>query len=162
MQQISLVSPSIMSDSLQLIDCRLLGSSVHEIFQARILECVAIPFSRESSQLRDRTRVSYALQAYSLLSEPPGKYERPLRCGFCGGFTDYVIAREVGPERDLQGPVWPLSDCILGLIPLGHCPPVAQVSSRPPARPHLLSRPLHPLDPLPHIFLSVSPDDLSR
>ena len=106
--------------------------------------------------------MSPALQAYSLLSEPPGKHERPLRSGFCGGFADYVIAREVGPELGLQGPAWPLSDCILGLIPLGRRPPVAQVSSRPPARPRLLSRPLHPLDPLPHIFLSVSPDDLSR
>ena len=27
------------------MDCRLLGSSVHGILQARILECVAIPFS---------------------------------------------------------------------------------------------------------------------
>ena len=35
------------------------GSSVHRILQARILEWVAIPFSRGSSQLRDRTCVSY-------------------------------------------------------------------------------------------------------
>ena len=34
------------------------GSSVHGIFQARILEWVAISFSRESSQPRDRTQVS--------------------------------------------------------------------------------------------------------
>ena len=34
------------------------GSSVHGVLQARILEWVAIPFSRRSSQLRDRTRVS--------------------------------------------------------------------------------------------------------
>ena len=34
------------------------GSSVHEILQARILECVVIPFSRESSQPRDQTWVS--------------------------------------------------------------------------------------------------------
>ena len=33
------------------------GSSVHGIFQARILEWVAIPFSRRSSWPRDRTRV---------------------------------------------------------------------------------------------------------
>ena len=31
------------------------GSSVHGILQARMLEWVAIPFSRESSQPRDRT-----------------------------------------------------------------------------------------------------------
>ena len=34
------------------------GSSVHGILQARILEWVAISFSRESSRLRDRTWVS--------------------------------------------------------------------------------------------------------
>ena len=34
------------------IDCRPPGSSVHRIFQARKLEWFAIPFSRESSQLR--------------------------------------------------------------------------------------------------------------
>ena len=39
------------------MDCSLLGSSVHEIFQARILEWVAISFSRGSSQPRDQTRV---------------------------------------------------------------------------------------------------------
>ena len=34
------------------------GSSVHEILQARILERVAIPFSKGSSQPRDQTEVS--------------------------------------------------------------------------------------------------------
>ena len=35
------------------MDCSPPGSSVHGILQARILEWVAIPFSRESSQPRD-------------------------------------------------------------------------------------------------------------
>ena len=35
------------------------GSSVHGILQAKILEWVAIPFSRGSSQTRDQTRVSH-------------------------------------------------------------------------------------------------------
>ena len=35
------------------MDCSLPGSSVHGIFQARILEWVAISFSREFSQTRD-------------------------------------------------------------------------------------------------------------
>ena len=39
--------------------CSLPGSSVHEIPQARILEWVAIPYSRGSSQRRDQTQVSY-------------------------------------------------------------------------------------------------------
>ena len=46
------------------------GSSVHEIFQIRILEWVAMPFSRGSPQPRDQTQ-SLALQADSLPSEPP-------------------------------------------------------------------------------------------
>ena len=33
--------------------------SVHEILQARILECVAFPFFRGSSQPRDQTQVSH-------------------------------------------------------------------------------------------------------
>ena len=41
------------------MDCSLPGSSVHGIFQARVLEWVAISFSRGSSQPRDRTQVSH-------------------------------------------------------------------------------------------------------
>ena len=41
-----------------LTDCGPPGSSVHGILQARILEWVAFPFSRGSSQPRDQTQVS--------------------------------------------------------------------------------------------------------
>ena len=51
------------------MDCSLAGSSPHGILQARVLEWVAISFSRGSSRLRDRTRVS----CIPLTSEPPGK-----------------------------------------------------------------------------------------
>ena len=54
------------------MDCSPPGSSVHGIFQARVLEWVAISFSRGSSRPRDRTWVS-CLQADALSSEPPGK-----------------------------------------------------------------------------------------
>jgi len=40
------------------MDCSPPGSSVHGILQARIVEWVAISFSRGSSRLRDRTHVS--------------------------------------------------------------------------------------------------------
>ena len=40
------------------MDCSPSGSSDHGIFQARLLEWVAISFSSGSSQPRDRTRVS--------------------------------------------------------------------------------------------------------
>ena len=40
------------------MDCSPPGSSVHGISQGRVLEWVAISFSRGSSQPRDRTQVS--------------------------------------------------------------------------------------------------------
>ena len=52
------------------------GSSVHGILQARMLEWVAMPFSRGSSQPRDWTGVSYInlhWQVRSLPLAPPGK-----------------------------------------------------------------------------------------
>ena len=51
------------------MDCSPPGSSVHGIFQARILEQVAIPFSRGSSQPRDQTQVC-SIASNSLSSEP--------------------------------------------------------------------------------------------
>jgi len=40
------------------MDCSPLGSSVHGFLQARTLEWVAMPSSRESSQPRDQTQIS--------------------------------------------------------------------------------------------------------
>ena len=53
------------------LDCSLPGSSVPGILQARVLERVAMPFSWGSSQPKEAGFP--ALQADSLLSEPPGK-----------------------------------------------------------------------------------------
>ena len=52
------VSHSVMSNSLHLMDCSPPGPSVHRILQARILEWVAISFSRRDSWPRDQTWVS--------------------------------------------------------------------------------------------------------
>ena len=54
------------------MDCSLPHSSVHGILQAKILEWVAIPFSRGSSDpgMEPRSPVS---QADSLPSDPPGE-----------------------------------------------------------------------------------------
>ena len=54
------------------MDCSLLGSSVHGILQTRILEWVAVPFSRGSSHSRDRTQVPLIAGRF-LPSEPPEK-----------------------------------------------------------------------------------------
>ena len=51
-------SRSVVSDSLWPHGCSLSGSSVHGIFQARVLEWIAISFSRVSSWPRNQTRVS--------------------------------------------------------------------------------------------------------
>ena len=54
------------------MDCSRPGSSVQGIFQARILEWVAISFSRGSSPSRDRHQVS-SIAGDALPSEPPEK-----------------------------------------------------------------------------------------
>ena len=58
-----------------LMDCSLPGSSVHSVFQARILEWVTIPFSRGSSQPRDQTCFSCTscIAGRFFTNEPPGK-----------------------------------------------------------------------------------------
>ena len=75
--------PVLCAKSLQLcptlgnpMDCSPPGSSVHEILQTRILEWVAISFSRGSSWPRDGTSISYIYlhwQTGSLPLAPPGK-----------------------------------------------------------------------------------------
>ena len=61
--QVSVESESEIAQSCPTLcdptDCSLQGSSIHGIFQARLLESVAISFSRGSSQPRDRTWVSH-------------------------------------------------------------------------------------------------------
>ena len=52
--------------------CDPMDYTVHRILQARIVEWVAFPFSRESSQPREDPR-SPALQEDSLPAEPQGK-----------------------------------------------------------------------------------------
>jgi len=59
-------SHSVVSDSLQP------HGKVHGILQVRILEWIAISFSRESSQPSHQTQVS-CIGADSLLAEPLGK-----------------------------------------------------------------------------------------
>ena len=66
-----------MSDSCDPTDCSLSGSSVHEILQARILEWVAISFSRGSGREKKSLVISEASKR-----EPPfmpeSDHPRPL------------------------------------------------------------------------------------
>ena len=66
--------------------------TVHGILQARMLVWVAIPFSKGSSQPRDRTHRSPALQMDSLLSEPLGKPQGKLE----GPYYHYLLAMPHG------------------------------------------------------------------
>ena len=54
------------------VDCSPPGSSVHGILQARILEWVAMLFSRGSSRPRDQTGVSCIASRF-FTAEPPGE-----------------------------------------------------------------------------------------
>ena len=66
--QLMCVSCLVVSDSVRPHELyNLPGSSVHGISQARILEWVAIPFSRGSSQLRDGTQVSHIAGRYFII-----------------------------------------------------------------------------------------------
>jgi len=64
-----LQSCPVLSDPM---DCSLPSSSVHGILQERILEWVAMPSSRGSSQPRNQTRIS-CIAGRFFTSEPPGK-----------------------------------------------------------------------------------------
>ena len=81
-------------------DCSLPGSTVHGILQAGILEWITIPFCGDIPNSGIKPR-SPALQADSLLSEPPGK---PKKTG-------------VGSLTLLQGN-FPMQESELGLL---HC-----------------------------------------
>ena len=82
------------------MDYSLPGSSVHGIFQAKILEWVAISFSRRSSQPRDRTQVSrfvgrrFTIWTLDLLTKP-----RAASSSLGGG-------QEQKNHQELLPPVW--------------------------------------------------------
>ena len=99
------------------MDCSPPGSSVHGILQARILEWIAMPFSRESSWLGDQTCVSCLLhwQTGSLPPAPPGK--RPLGISNSGNQVDWwwpfpkyhlgVLLQKCFPDTLRHRTLWP-------------------------------------------------------
>ena len=85
------ISHSAVYDSLgPPMDCRPPGSSVQWILQARILDWVAIPFSKGSSWLRDQTLVSRIAGRFSTIWAT-GETPRTLEWGaipFSGDLPD--------------------------------------------------------------------------
>ena len=76
--------------------CSPTGSSVHGIFQERLLEWVAIPFSSESFQPRD-CRMSQVLQAISL---PLSHQGRPR--DYTNHITKEIIQGENISEEEIR------------------------------------------------------------
>ena len=74
--------------------------TVHGTLRARILEWVAFPFSRGSSQPRDRTKVS-CIAGDSLPAEPPGKPKN-------AGVGSLSLLQEIFPTQELN---WGLLHC---------------------------------------------------
>ena len=73
------------------MDCSLPGSSVHGIFQARVLEWVAISFFRRSSWPRDRTRVSCIVgRCFTIWAITLNTVQVPY---FCLGNSTYLLQK---------------------------------------------------------------------
>ena len=76
--------------------CDAMDHTVYGILQARILEWIAFPFSRESSQPRDRTQVSCIESGFFttvLPAESPGKViiKKPVNLKFLNYFLFWKI-----------------------------------------------------------------------
>ena len=99
------------------MDCSLPGSSVHGIFQARVLEWVAICFSSGSSQPRNQTWVSFIVgRCFYHLSHQGSPYIKEILqepcCQASGSPTcSYWIFLRWDP--------WPELDWILQSLSLG-------------------------------------------
>ena len=86
------------------MDCSPPGSSVHGISQARILEWVAIAFSRGSSQPRDQTCISYIAGGF-FTAEPPGKLKSHFSVMIIIGLTNQKRKkRKGGKGKRLRNP----------------------------------------------------------
>ena len=101
-----------------LMNCSPLGSSVHGILQARILEWVAIPFSGLSTWFRDQTWVSCIADRFFTIW---AMREHPL---WKSQVRDYLLQESPGPARNLLPQELPSTRNYL-----------LQESPGPPARP---------------------------
>ena len=77
------------------MDCSLPGLSIHGILQARILEWVAISFSKRSSQPRDWTRVSRIVGIHFTIWAN-SNWEEENKCKRCWGETKRA-GNEINP-----------------------------------------------------------------
>ena len=106
------------------MDCSPPGSSIHRILQARILEWVAIRFSRGSSRPRDRTQVSHIVSRHFTIWATSCQgikriykkaecwridafelwcWRRLLRVTWTARRSNQSILREINPEYSMEG-----------------------------------------------------------
>ena len=95
------------------MDCSPPGSSVHGIFQVRILDWVAISYSRGSSQPRDQTHISCVscIGRRILYYPPPGKLTGLLASSMEASLTCSGSTSQVGEGRAAGH--WPSSPTTL-------------------------------------------------
>ena len=97
------------------MDCSPPGSSVHGILQARILEWVAIPFSRASSQPRNQTEVSCIADRF-LTSWAT----REVHCTGITTVLVFVIIHFQSPPKASPYPLAVTPHCLLSVSPGNH------------------------------------------
>ena len=85
------------------IDCGLPGSTVHRILQARIVEWIAIPFSRESSWPRDQIQVSCSTGRFFTIWTTR---EVQIRCNFSKNYKIMLWASTVCEPRTCRYSSW--------------------------------------------------------
>ena len=94
------------------MDCSPPGSSIHGIFQARVLEWVAISFSRGSSQPRDQTWVSHIVGRHFTIwatREVPGKRQGKLNMWSNPPFSSRLLQNDIWFCTGAEGPFSSLS-----------------------------------------------------
>ena len=95
------------------MDCSPRGSSIHGIFPARILEWVAMPSSRESSQPRNQTHMPCVscISGRFFTTEPPFLYNV-----FTPGGSQTLNGQAVGGQEGVN-PVKEEFSCHSSLVP---------------------------------------------
>ena len=145
------------------MDCNPPGSSVHGILQARILEWVAIPFSRGSSPPRDQTPVSHIAGRFLTLSHTGEPWQRSeTHLNMKHRWADCL--RPASPPLEVSSRPPDLGSQIstprtTSFLPASSKP--SQVSPHPPSQLHLLWLPPYRI-PCSKAGISDVPCDLSR
>ena len=99
------------------MNCSPPGSSVHEFFQAKILEWVSISFSKGSSWPRDQTCISYVIYIGRFFTNAPsGKPQTGYRVSFAqddtvGSRQSFFDSQEIGLSTGIFKP-WLMSFCL--------------------------------------------------